>query len=142
MRLGALGDLAVKYSGSDQAVGLEAEGCGVADDQVVQEADSHGRRRGFGGLGQLTVVGGGGGITAGDVERDCLIGPHKLAASFHIASRLFIRFSDKLLFTIALAERSRGRSLARVGTAIFSQPCLYLGTGRHNELAPGALSSS
>ena len=55
----------MKYPGSDQAVGLEAEGCGVADDQMVQEPDPDGRRRGFHRLRQLAVMVRGGGITAG-----------------------------------------------------------------------------
>ena len=56
MWLGVLGALAVKFLGSDQPVGLEAEGRGVADDQVIQEAETYGRRSGFHRLGQLAIV--------------------------------------------------------------------------------------
>ena len=55
MRLGVHGVLAVKYSSSDQPVGLEAEGGGLANNQVVQEADADGRGGSSYRLGQLAV---------------------------------------------------------------------------------------
>lgn len=51
-----------------EAVGLEAEGGALADDQVIEEADADRRRRGLDRLGQLAVVVGPGGVVAGVVS--------------------------------------------------------------------------